>query len=218
MKLSTEEDGRLESHDRDRSNGSGSNGSGEITRWLEGWQAGDLTDRDRLIECIYPRLRQLVRFHRYRRRGEVVQTTELVHDLYVRLVGQRQIDWHGRSHFLAIAGRLLRRIIVDQERLRRRKKRGSGALELAFEESLHVVEKTSVPLSDVLTLDRALTELASIDDRAARVVELRFFAGLTHDETAEALSLGRATVVRSWRFARAWLRGHLEPDLMTSES
>lgn len=179
--------------------------------WIEDWRCASTMDRERLVESLYPQLRRLVGHHLARRqRAITLQTTELIHELYLQLAGQRQMAWRDRTHFFAIAGRLLRRIVVDHERHRRRQKRGGDRIDLGLEEALEVAVDPGLALTDVLTLDHALDDLEVIDSRAARVVELRYFAGLDHDETAEALDIGRATVHRSWRFARAWLRGRLE--------
>lgn len=183
---------------------------GEITSWLEVWPSGDVEARNRLIEHLYPQLRRLVGHHLNGRRQITLQTTELINELYLQLVGQQRARWQDRTHFFAIAGRLLRRVVVDHERHRRRGKRGGGRPDGAIEEVMAVAASSNRNLVDVLTLDAALVELQVIDERAAQIVELRFFAGCSHDEVAAALGIGRATVARSWRFARAWLRKRLE--------
>lgn len=180
----------------------------DITCWLNAWRRGDEAARSRLLERIYPDLRRLVGHHLKRRSDELtLQTTELIHELYLRLDDQRVVQWQDRRHFFAIAGRLLRRIMVDRERRSRRQKRGAGMSDAPLSEGLHI---GSPPLDvDLLALDQALEELRALDEAAAVVIELRYFLGLSHDETAQALELGRATVGRRWRFARAWLRQRL---------
>jgi RNA polymerase sigma factor (TIGR02999 family) len=175
----------------------------EITHLLRAWASGDTAAGDRLFGLIYPQLRRLVsRRITMRRPGEFLQTTDLLHETYLRLAQQRRIDWSGRAHFFAIAATLARRVIVDHARNGSRQRRGAGALHLALDD---VVLAAEAPRVDILALDRALTELASIQPTASRVVDLRYFGGLSLDETADALGLGRATAVRAWRFARSWL-------------
>jgi len=189
----------------------------EVTRWLAGWRSGDPPRRERAMELLYGKLRRLVGHYRQRRDGSsTLQTTELIHELYLRLEGQRRHEWQSRSHFFAVAGRLLRRVVVDAARQRLRLKRGGGQGNEPLDEALGIAA-APLPGVNVLDLDRALTELQGIDRRAAQVVELRYFVGLDHDETSEALGIGRATVARSWRFARAWLRGRLEGPSPSAE-
>ncbi|MEM7349411.1 MAG: ECF-type sigma factor [Acidobacteriota bacterium] len=182
----------------------------ETTRWLQRWSHGDLEARSELIEHLYPQLRRLVGHHLRRGSADpLLQTTELMHELYLALDEQQRCQWQDRNHFFAIAGRLLRRVIVDHERHRLRDKRGGGRVHLPLEEALGVASTAGGAGIDVLALNRALTRLETIDPQAARIVDLRYFGGLSHDETAEALGIGRATVARRWRFARAWLRRQL---------
>jgi RNA polymerase sigma factor (TIGR02999 family) len=176
---------------------------GEITRLLKAWTSGDADAADRLFHLVYPQLHRLVsRRLELMRPGEILQTTDVVHETYLRLAGQRSVTWNDRVHFFAIAARLVRRVLVDQARRRRRLRRGAGTLSLGVDEVKLAVE---APAVDLLALDLALSELAAINLTAARVVDLRYFAGLSVEETAGALGMGRATAVRAWRFARSWL-------------
>jgi RNA polymerase sigma factor (TIGR02999 family) len=145
-------------------------------------------------------------------KGHTLQTTALLHEAYLRLVAQTRVDWQGRTHFLAIGAQALRRVLVDHARARLRDKRGGGRMRVELnEESLISPERDH----DVLAVDAALTRLAAIDERQARVVELRFFAGLTVEEVATALGLSKRTIEGEWTVARAWLRRELadtDPD------
>ena len=180
---------------------------GEITELLVAWNAGDEEARARLAEAIYPDLRRLAAFHLARRPGDIsLQATELAHEAYFKLVDQNRVTWENRAQFFAVLSQLLRRVLVDRARHRTREKRGGDREILPIDEVVVRVEGRNL---DVLALDRALEELEGIDPSAVRVVEALFFAGLTHDEAAAALGIGRATVGRSWRFARAWLQKRL---------
>lgn len=177
--------------------------AGEITTLLRAWTAGDAAAGDRLFRLIYPQLHRIVsRRLRAERYGEVLQTTDLLHETYLRLARQRQVSWNDRAHFFAVAATLVRRVIVDHLRHGSRRRRGGSARHVSLEE---VVLPAQSPRVDVLALDHALTELAGINLTASRVVDLRYFGGLSLEETADALGLGRATAVRAWRFARSWL-------------
>ncbi|MEM6454708.1 MAG: sigma-70 family RNA polymerase sigma factor [Acidobacteriota bacterium] len=181
----------------------------DVTQLLHAWRDGDEAARDRLIELLYPQLRRLAGHLRNQRDArDGLQTTELVHEAYLKLIDQTRAGWQDRAHFFAIAARVLRRLIVDHLRHHQRQKRGGDAVH-------HPLDDVTLPALDgpdaidVLSLDQALHRLAQIDATAARVVELRYFGGLSHDETADLLNIGRATVGRAWRFARAWLRAQL---------
>lgn len=176
---------------------------GEITRLLAGWSEGDPEALGRLMPLVFEDLRQLARSHfRRESEGHTLQPTALVHEVYVRLLGQRQVQWDNRAQFFAFAGMLMRRILVDHAKSRRAIKRGGGIDPLPLDEALAVPES---PDLDVVSLDRALTELEEVDPRQARIVELRFFVGLTQDEVAEVLEISVTTVKREWRTARLWL-------------
>lgn len=182
--------------------------AGEITGLLRAWTAGDAEAGEQLFEAIYPQLRRVVsRRLSSDRAGDRLQTTDLLHETYLRLADQKRLTWNDRGHFFAIAATLVRRVVVDDVRRRRRLRRGSGVRHLDLDEVELPVE---IPLVDVVALDAALTELAGINPTAARVVDLRYFAGLSQEETADVLGIGRATAVRAWRFARSWLRQRIE--------
>lgn len=179
----------------------------EIEDLLAAWNQGQEGARERLVAAIYPALRRLAGAHLARWSGEVsLQATELVHELYFKLLGQTQRSWQNRAQLFAVLSRLTRQLLVDHARHRSRQKRG-GALEtVPLEASMLTSERREI---DIVALDQALAALAAIDEKAVQVVEVLFFAGLTHDEAAFALGVGRATVGRKWRFARAWLQQRL---------
>jgi RNA polymerase sigma factor (TIGR02999 family) len=177
--------------------------SSQITLLLQGWRAGDRQATDQLLAVVYDELRRMAHFHlKNERSGHTLQSTALVHEAYFRLVGQDFPEWEGRSHFFAIAAQLMRQILVDYARRRRATKRGSGACMLALDEAIALPQRKDV---DVVALDDALNTLAEVDPRQSRVVELRFFAGLSLEETAEVMGIATATVQRDWTAARAWL-------------
>jgi RNA polymerase sigma factor (TIGR02999 family) len=181
----------------------------DVTALLLAWNQGDRSALDRLVPLVYADLRRIAR-GRLRReaRRSTISATGLVHETYMRLVDQRAVRWESRGQFFAVASELMRRILVDHARRRGAAKRGGGGLRLALEED--VAEAAARDL-DLIALDTALQELASLDARSARVVELRFFGGLSHDEAALALGVSRATVERDWTTARAWLFERLAP-------
>jgi RNA polymerase sigma factor (TIGR02999 family) len=183
-------------------------GSPELTDLLRDWRRGDAAAGRRLIRLVYPRLKAIAAAQLRRERGNVsVQPTELVHELYLDLVGGRQPEWQDRQHFFAVATVLLRRVLVARARRRGRQKRGGGVVTVPLEDAGLIAAQ--VDEVDVLDVDRALTELSRIDAEAARLVELRFFGGLTLEEAASVLHVGRATASRRWRAARAFLRQFL---------
>jgi RNA polymerase sigma factor (TIGR02999 family) len=162
---------------------------------------------DACFPLVYDELRRLAgRYLRAEGEGHTLQPTALVHEAYLRLVGQRNVDWRNRAQFLGIAAEMMRRILVNHAVARRTAKRGGEATRVALDETLRVLEGDDV---DLLALDGALQALAEVDARASRVVELRFFGGLGIDETAEVLGVSPATVKRDWTVARAWLRREL---------
>lgn len=178
---------------------------GELTNLLVEWGRGSQPALERLLPYVYDELRTLARSHLRRERpGQTVQTGTLVHEAFVRLIEGRRIAWEGRAHFFGIAARLMRQVLVDHARARGAAKRGAGEAAAPMATALSVaVEAMDV---QVVALDRALDELAAIDPAQARVVELRFFGGLTVEETAEAMGVSPGTVKREWSMARAWLR------------
>jgi RNA polymerase sigma factor (TIGR02999 family) len=180
----------------------------EITRILQAWHGGDREALNQLIPFVYDELhRQAARYLRRERPNHSLQTTALINETYLRLVEQRNTRWQNRAHFFAIAAQLMRRILVDYARARTRVKRGGDDLRVPFDDALlRVVEKSDV---DLLALDEALTRLAEIDDQQSRIIELRYFSGMSIEETAEALGISPATVKRDWQMAKAWLHHQL---------
>lgn len=177
---------------------------GELTDLLIEWGNGSQAALDRLMPLVYAELRAVARSYLRRERGHGVQTGTLVHEAFVRLVEGNQVPWESRAHFFGIAARLMRQILVDHARARDAAKRGAGAVAEPIEMALSVaVNAMDV---DVLALDRALEGLSAIDPDQARVVELRFFGGLTVEETARVMGTSTGTVKREWAMARAWLR------------
>jgi RNA polymerase sigma factor (TIGR02999 family) len=179
--------------------------SQEITRMLQEWSGGKQEALDALLPLVYAELRrQASRYLRRERPDHTLQTTALIHEAYMKLVDQREVNWQNRTHFFGIAARMMRRILVDYARERHRAKRGGIAEDLPLEAAALVVsEERSI---DLVALDEALTRLAEFDERQARIVELRYFSGLTIEETAEVLRVSPATVKSDWNVAKAWLR------------
>jgi RNA polymerase sigma factor (TIGR02999 family) len=179
----------------------------DVTGLLLAWSNGDETAHNRLMDAVYDELRLVARRHlRGEREDHSLAPTALVHETYVKLVDQQRVRWQNRAHFFAIAARLMRRILVDHARSRAAAKRGSGRTVV-----LDDVDVETSPLNvDVLALDAALDKLAAMDERQSRLVELRFFAGLTVEETAVTLDIAPITVKRDWAHARAWLFRELQ--------
>lgn len=174
----------------------------EVTQLLQGWRDGDSRALDALLPLVYKELHRLAHFQLRRERPDhTLQSAALVHEAYLRLVGISTPQWESRTHFFAIAAQLMRQILVDYARRHRAAKRGASVCKVSLQDVL-VARQTDV---DVIALDDALQALAKIDARQSRVVELRFFAGLSLDEISEALEIGPATVQRDWTAARAWL-------------
>lgn len=175
----------------------------EITDLLLEWSAGEAGALDRLMPVVNAELRRLARRYLARESpGHTLQPTALVNELYIRLVDRRRVQWQNRAHFFGFAAQTMRRILVDHARAQRAAKRGSGIPTVTLDEA---VALPSGPDVDLIALDDALNALARMDQRQSRIVELRFFAGLTLQETAEVLDIGEATVSRDWASARAWL-------------
>ena len=180
----------------------------EITEIIRAWQQGDPTALDRLMPLVYDELRRVAHARlRAEASGHVLQTTALVHEAYLRLLDLDRLSLQNRAHLLALAARLMRQILVDQARRRHALKRGGQLRITALDDATSHV--AAPPAVDVLALHEALTELTSLDARLADVVEMKFFAGLTIDETADALDVSAATVERDWTVARAWLHQRL---------
>ena len=175
-----------------------------ITHLLNEWNEGDEQALDRLIPLVYDELRQqAARYLRRERNGHTLNTTALVNEAYLRLVQAKEVRWQGRAHFFAIAANLMRRILVDHARRRDAEKRGGSNIRLTLDETIALAKESDV---DLLAIDEALDKLATIDEMQARIVELRFFSGLSVEETAAALGVSPKTVKRDWSVARAWLR------------
>jgi RNA polymerase sigma factor (TIGR02999 family) len=176
---------------------------GQATQLLIDWSGGDTAALAKLTPLIYDELHRLAnRFLRHERGGHTLQATALVNEAYLRLIDQRSPHWQNRAHFFAIAARLMRRILIDYARARQYAKRGGGAPHVALDEAMVLSDERA---ADLVALDEALTSLASIDPQQSRVVELRFFGGLTIEETAEVLKLSHDMVKREWSTAKAWL-------------
>jgi RNA polymerase sigma factor (TIGR02999 family) len=170
---------------------------------LRAWRGGDKSALDKLIPLVYNELRRLA--HRYMMRekaGHTLQTTALVNEAYLRMTDLKQIEWQDRAHFFAISASCMRRILVDFARSRGYRKRGGGAKKVSLDESLFAAPE---PGAELVRIDEALHALAEFDARKAKVVELRYFGGMTEEEAAEALHVSRETVKRDWRLARNWL-------------
>src|SRR6187397_2006543 len=175
----------------------------QVTDLLLAWGNGDRAALDELLPIIHQELRRLARLQmRGERPNHTLQTTALVNEAFLRLVELRRIGWHDRTHFLAISARLMRRILVDHARSRGYEKRGGGAAAVALDDA---VAAATEPGMNFVALDDALQDLARLDARKSRVVELRFFGGLSVAETADALDISPETVMRDWRFAKVWL-------------
>ena len=177
---------------------------GNITQLLKQWSDGDERALDRLTPLVYEELRQqAARYLRRERPGHTMQTTALINEAYLRLIDAKEVRWQGRAHFFAIAANLMRRILVDHARQRNAAKRGGSPIHVTLDRIVATAKQSDI---DVLEIDEALTKLAAIDRQQAQIVELRFFSGLSVEETAAALGISPRTVKRDWSVARAWLR------------
>lgn len=182
-------------------------GPNQITELLKDWNDGDQTAIDKLMPLVYEEFHRLARqYMRREKPGNTLQTSALVNEAYLRLVEQKKIDWNSRSHFFGIAARLMRQILVDQVRRRNFAKRGGGAIRVTLDEASLVATEQS---AKVMAVNEALTILEKTDPRKGRIVELRFFGGLSIEETAEVLQVSPGTVMRDWTFARAWLKNQM---------
>ena len=175
----------------------------DVSRLLRAWGQGDLNAREELVPLVYQELRRRAAAYLRRERADyTLQPTALVHEAYLRLLGQQRVAWQNRAHFFGIAAQMMRRILVDHARKHRAAKRPGAALKVALDDHIGAVP----PLDcELLLIDQALTELARLDPRQVQIVELRYFGGLSEREVAVALSVSRATVTRDWQTARAWL-------------
>ncbi len=183
--------------------------SPDITEMLREWSDGKRDALDRILPLVYDELhRQASRYLRRERSDHTLQTTALINEAYLKLVDQRNVQWESRTHFFAIAAQAMRRILVDYARTKDRSKRGGGAAKLPLDEAtLVAVDDQTV---DLLTLDEALTRFGAMDPEKARIVELRYFSGLSVEETAAAMGISAKTVERHWTMARAWLHRELK--------
>ena len=186
----------------------GQKSSGEVTKLLKAWSNGDQAALEHLAERVYPELRRMARrYMKNERQASTLQSTGLVHEVYLRLVDVRGIDWRERGQFYAMAAQMMRRILVDAARARASKKRGGSAVRVQVDETAVL---SPAPARSILALDEALTEFSRLAPRQAQVVELRYFGGLTEEEIAAALDTSPRTVRRDWDFAKAWLSRELK--------
>lgn len=175
----------------------------QVTQLLLDWGNGDKAALDKLVPVVYQELRRLAAYYMRRERpGHTLQTSALVNEAYMRLVDYSQMRWQSRAHFFAVAAQAMRRILVEHARKRHFAKRGGGAVKVSFDEAAIVSQEQA---ADLVALDDALTSLEAMDERKARIVELRYIGGLNIEETAEVLGISPATVQREWRAAKAWL-------------
>lgn len=185
-------------------------GSKEITRLLLELTEGDRTAVDALLPLIYDELRSLAaNYLRRERPDHTLQPTALVHEAYLRMVDQTQVNWQNRAHFFGVAAQMMRRILVDHARAHNAGKRGADFQKLSLDEN---IDKAVERSGELIALDEALHELAEMDEQKARIVELRYFGGLSFEETAEVLGVAAVTVKRHWRMARAWLYGRMKAE------
>jgi RNA polymerase sigma-70 factor (ECF subfamily) len=179
-----------------------SSSSYPVTELLARWSNGDVSARDALVPLVYDELRRIARRCLAGQRGHTLQPTALVHEAYLRLARKDSVDWHDRVHFFALAAQMMRQILVDHARKQAAAKRGGNALTLVIDEALVASKESNL---DVLALDAAMTKLASLDPRQCQIVELRFFGGLSIEETAQVVNISPATTKREWATARLWL-------------
>lgn len=175
----------------------------DVTQLLKQWSGGNRAALDTLAPIVYNELRRLAASHlRRERQDHTLQATAVVHEAYLKLIDQRNVQWQNRAHFFGIAAQMIRRLLVDHARTAKAAKRGGGVAALALDEALGVAEKRDM---EIEALDDALEALAEVDPQQARIVELRFFTGLSIEETAEVLGISASTVKREWVVAKAWL-------------
>ena len=180
----------------------------QITQLLKDWSEGNRAALDELMPLVYDELRrQASRYLRKERQGHTLQTTALIHEAYLKLAQPNEIEWQNRNHFFAIASTAMRRILVDHARTRHREKRGGNAEDIPLDDALRI--GSAQKSVDLVALDEALVRLERLDPRQAKVVELRFFSGLTNEETAGVLGVSNATIRNDWTMAKAWLHGEI---------
>jgi RNA polymerase sigma factor (TIGR02999 family) len=181
-------------------------GGADVTRLLQEWRGGRQDALERLMPLVYEELHLIASRHMAREwRVGALQTTALVSEAYLKLVGQRDVDWQNRAHFFAIAATLMRRILVDNARRDRRARHGGGSMALPLDDLPALAQPSAIDAVDALALDTALRKLEAFDPDQARIVELRFFGGLTVEETAEVVGASASTVKREWALAKGWL-------------
>jgi len=179
----------------------------DITQLLVDWGKGNKLALDGLMPLVYDELHRIAsRYLRRERQGHTLQTTALINEAYMRIVDQNRVNWQSRAHFFGVAAQMMRRILVDHARSHLYAKRGGGAQKLTLDEAIATPQERDL---DLVALDDALTTLAQVDSQQSRIIELRFFGGLTIEETAEVLGISPATVKRDWNMAKAWLYGEI---------
>jgi RNA polymerase sigma factor (TIGR02999 family) len=179
----------------------------EVTQLLIDWSNGDQAALDKLMPLVYDELRRMAKRYMSRQTpGHTLQTTALINEAFIKLVGQQEMQWQNRSHFFGVAAQAMRHILVDYARSRKYEKRGGGAQKVSLDEALMVSDERA---AEIVALDDALKELAKVDLRKCQVVEMRYFGGLSVEETAEALNVSPVTVMRDWSMAKAWLHREL---------
>jgi RNA polymerase sigma-70 factor (ECF subfamily) len=182
----------------------------DVTQLLIAWSDGDQAALDKLLPLVDAELRRLAgRYMRGENQGHTLQTSALVNEAYLRLIDQKNVRWQNRAHFLGIVAQLMRRILIDHARSYQKAKRGGGAIRVSLDEIAAVTEPQS---AELIAVDVALEKLMALDERKGRIVELRFFGGLTEEEAAEVLGISLPTIQREWRAAKAWLHRMLAPD------
>ena len=190
-------------------------GKGDVTALLVSWREGDQGALDKLIPIVYSDLRRIAaRYMRSEQEGHTLQTTALVHEAYLRLIRDRDRTWENRAHFFGVAAQIMRNLLVDHARAATRGKRGGGAVEVRLEDGGAALN--AIDPAELLALDNALHRLAKVDPRASRIVELRYFVGLTNEEIAEVIDTSEKTVKRDWSAAKAWLRAELRSNRTSS--
>ncbi len=179
----------------------------EVTELLQDWSEGDESALARLMPLVYDELHRLAHQHmKHEKPGHILQTSALINEAYLRLVDRPRTHWENRAQFFGIVARVMRRILVDEARKRKADKRGGDAIHVTLNEATNVAHEQA---ANVVALDDALKSLEAIDSRQSKIVELRFFGGLSIDETAEVLKVSSGTVMRDWTFARAWLKNEM---------
>lgn len=188
----------------------------DVTDLLLAWRQGDQASLEKLTPLVYQELhRQAQRYMEGEREGHTLQVTALVHEAYLRLIDAPQMNWQNRAHFFAVSAQLMRHILVDFARARHNLKRGGSLKRVSLDEALFIAEEQR---TDLVALDEALSNLASMEERKARVVELRFFGGLSIEETAEVLKVSSDTVMRDWRLAKLWLLREISKEKERDEA